>query len=66
MANTKKKIGDFLLAVTLGLMPGELWDGRYSVNGGIIIRIESPSLIGLKPRLEAWIAATIDLMSLRS
>lgn len=33
----KKKIGDFLLAVTLGLMPGELWDGRYSVNGGIIL-----------------------------
>ena len=33
----KKKIGDFLLAVTLGLMPGKLWDGRYSVNGGIIL-----------------------------
>ncbi len=33
----KKKIGDFLLAVTLGLMPGEIWDGAYNVTGGIIL-----------------------------
>lgn len=33
----KKKIGDFLVAVTLGLMPGEIWSGEYSVTGGIIL-----------------------------
>lgn len=33
----KKKIGDFLLAVTLGMMPGQLWDGEYDVTGGIIL-----------------------------
>lgn len=33
----KKKMGDFLLAVTLGLMPGEIWNGEYSVTGGIIL-----------------------------
>ena len=33
----KKKIGDFLLAVTLGMMPGELWNGEYDVTGGIIL-----------------------------
>lgn len=33
----KKKIGDFLLAATLGLMPGEIWNGEYSVTGGIIL-----------------------------
>ncbi len=33
----KKKIGDFLIAVALGLMPGEIWNGLYSVTGGIIL-----------------------------
>ena len=33
----KKKIGDFLLAVTLGMMPGEIWNGEYNVTGGIIL-----------------------------
>lgn len=33
----KKKIGDFLLAVTLGMMPGEFWNGEYNVTGGIIL-----------------------------
>ncbi len=33
----KKKIGDFLLAVTLGMMPGEIWNGEYDVTGGIIL-----------------------------
>lgn len=33
----KKKIGDFLLAITLGMMPGILWDGTYDVTGGIIL-----------------------------
>ncbi len=33
----KKKIGDFLLAVTLGMMPGQIWSGEYDVTGGIIL-----------------------------
>lgn len=33
----KKKIGDFLLAITLGMMPGKIWDGEYNVTGGIIL-----------------------------
>ena len=33
----KKKIGDFLLAVTLGMMPGVIWNGEYDVTGGIIL-----------------------------
>lgn len=33
----KKKIGDFLLAVTLGMMPGDIWNGEYDVTGGIIL-----------------------------
>lgn len=33
----KKKIGDFLLAITLGMMPGEIWNGEYNVTGGIIL-----------------------------
>lgn len=33
----KKKIGDFLLNITLGLMPGELWNGEYTVTGGILL-----------------------------
>lgn len=33
----KKKIGDFLLAVTLGMMPGEFWNGENDVTGGIIL-----------------------------
>lgn len=33
----KKKLGDFLLAITLGMMPGILWDGYYDVTGGIIL-----------------------------
>lgn len=40
----KKKIGDFLLAVTLGMMPGELWNGEYNVTGGIIL-VESDGKI---------------------
>ena len=33
----KKKIGDFLLAITLGMMPGKIWNGEYDVTGGIIL-----------------------------
>ena len=33
----KKKIGDFLLAVTLGMMPGVIWNGEYDIIGGIIL-----------------------------
>jgi len=32
-----KKFGDFLLAITLGMMPGSIWDGNYNVTGGIIL-----------------------------
>lgn len=32
-----KKIGDFLLAITFGMMPGNIWDGNYDVTGGIIL-----------------------------
>ena len=31
----KKKIGDFLLTITLGLMPGELWYGEILVLDAI-------------------------------
>lgn len=40
----KKKIGDFLLAVALGMMPGDVWNGEYSVTGGIIL-VESKGQI---------------------
>lgn len=32
-----KKVGDFLLAITLGMMPSIIWDGNYDVTGGIIL-----------------------------
>jgi hypothetical protein len=32
-----KKIGDFLLAITLGMIPGTVWNGDYDVTGGIIL-----------------------------
>lgn len=32
----KKKIHDFLRAVTFGMMPGEPWDGSYEITGGLL------------------------------
>ncbi|MCL2859603.1 MAG: HpaII family restriction endonuclease [Oscillospiraceae bacterium] len=32
-----KKIGDLLLAITLGMIPGTIWNGNYDVTGGIIL-----------------------------
>ena len=33
----RKKLRDFLFALSFGLFPGKQWDGKYSVNGGIIL-----------------------------
>lgn len=32
----KRKVSEFLEAVTLGMMPGEKWDGTHEINGGLL------------------------------
>ena len=32
-----KKLGDFLNGISFGFVPGTIWDGKNSVNGGLIV-----------------------------
>lgn len=32
----KKKVSEFLEAVTFGMMPGEKWDGTHEISGGLL------------------------------
>lgn len=33
----KKKLEDFLIAISLGMFPSKKWNGEYTANGGLII-----------------------------
>lgn len=32
-----KKLADFLMAISFGMFPSKLWNGKYTANGGLII-----------------------------
>ena len=39
-----KKVGEFLLGFTLGIMPGVKWNGKDTVTGGIVVVKENGSI----------------------
>ena len=40
----KRKIGDFLMASALGMVPGVLWNGNYEADGGMLVLKEDTDI----------------------
>lgn len=42
-----KKLGDFLLGISFGFIPGTKWNGNFSVNGGFLLVLNNGEVVVL-------------------